>query len=218
MIRKAQKIVLGLLVILATGCATPDRIKFSSLEGGSESVTINDFRTNINNFTTASNKGSGRETILGDDAIDPTPPILLKQYIAHSGKIIVFPLEVKLELFTVKYFEPDVYVDQSSFDVATQSVPGSDPLSATLAMFLIQGIEGMSSSRIIEVHIAGSVKGKRFTGYGHNQTKGSISEEDIKEAISEALADSVSKISEVLTSGEVSNKQLHRTLKSAPVN
>lgn len=144
----------------------------------------------------------GEITSLGDDAIAPSAPELLKAWLGGklgerlSGRTIV------LSEFFVQITDPNVSLDEGRLNQAMASTPGADALSGLVARWIIGGIESARADKTVGVRIGGKVDQKEFWAGASGLFKGRVSETDINSVIAEALGNASAEIEKALRGAE----------------
>jgi hypothetical protein len=179
---------------LIAGCGTVSSTRIDVAAVRPATFEIQDQRPVDARGSFRSSESFGEMIRLGDDAITPPGPELLKAWVADklgdrlAGKTIV------LTDFSVQIVDPAVTIDEQAFNTAMASTPGANALSGLMSRWLIGGIESVRTDKTVGVSIAGSLDGAGFTGRGGGSFKGRVSEANINSVILQALDNAVAEI------------------------
>ncbi|HEX4331918.1 MAG TPA: hypothetical protein VH040_07260 [Usitatibacter sp.] len=129
----------------------------------------------------------GQEIALGDNAIAPRPPDLVRSWLAREAATSLAGKAVELRRFRIEVSVPDGAVDEARFASSANSVPGANPVSVGLAKLFMGGIESSRTTKTVMVYLSVSVDGKEVENNTARAFSGRVSEANIQETILAAL-------------------------------
>lgn len=182
-----RQLLTMLTVLLLFGCGTTGSTRIDIAPAKFTAFDIKDARPLDQRVSSKATESYGEISRLGDDAITPSGPQLLKVWLGEklgerlSGKMIV------LSEFSVQIVDPKVTLDEHRFSNAMASTPGANAVSGLLARWLIGGIESVKSDKTVGVRITGTVDSAEFSARGGGSFKGRVSEANINSVITQAL-------------------------------
>ncbi|OGI69405.1 MAG: hypothetical protein A2W18_12680 [Candidatus Muproteobacteria bacterium RBG_16_60_9] len=189
--------LLLIFCLLLAGCGgVATAVRFELPPRNVAVVQLADVRAADQKLTLVVQDAGSTVTFLGDDAITPPGPDLIRNWLSRAGPTSVEAIKVVLRDFTVRIAEGSAAIDEKAFDAATRSTPGSDALSALLARFAIGGIESARASKSVQVSIVGVLNDRTFVGRATANFRGQVTEENIKQVIVEALDAAIKDLSE----------------------
>lgn len=186
-----------LIVVILQGCGTAGSIKLDLQPTQSAVFEFQDLRPEEQRITTKYHESSGEITQLGDDAVSPPGPDLVKTWLNNKLSSQLAQKKVVLKEFSVRILDPSVSIDEQRFEQSTAS-SGADPISSLLARWIITGIESSKSEKKVSVQIAGKVGDQEFTGSGRGNFKGRVTENNINSVIAQALDTVISDIMQTM--------------------
>lgn len=189
-----RSIASSLAVLALVGCGTVGSTKLDVRTSEPVAFSFLDERPAEQRATLKSQEMYGELTRLGDDAITPTGPALLKTWLNEKLSTRLAGATVVLREFSVEILDPAVSIDEGRFGAAMESTPGADPVSGLLARWLIGGIESVKSDKTVGVRISGKIRDREFSGRGGGSFKGRVSEDNINSVITQALDAAVADI------------------------
>jgi len=184
-----------LAVLLLFGCGTTGSTQINVVAAKFTAFDIKDERPLDQRASSKATEPYGEVSRLGDDAISPSGPELLKAWLGDklgerlSGKKIV------LTEFFVQVVDPKVAIDERRLGNAAASAP---PVSGLFARWLIGGIDSVKSDKTVGVRIGGTVDGVDFSARGGGSFKGRVSAGNINSVITQALDSAVTDIGRLI--------------------
>ncbi len=186
-----------LIVVILQGCGTAGSLKLNLQPIQSTVFEFQDQRPEEQRITAKYHESSGEITQLGDDAVSPSGPDLVKTWLNNKLSSQLAQKKVVLKEFSVRIFDPTVSIDEQRFEQSTAS-SGADPISSLLARWIITGIESSKSEKAVSVQIAGKIGDQEFTGSGRGSFKGRVTESNINSVIVQALDAVISDIMQTM--------------------
>lgn len=192
------RFIVVLAALLLTGCGTAGSTKVEVAAATFTAFEIKDDRSTEERASSQTTESYGEVSRLGDDAITPSGPQLLKAWLGDklgerlSGKTIV------LSEFSVQVVDLKVTINERGFGNAMASTPGASPMSGLLARWLIGGIESAKSDKTVGVRIGGKIDNVNFSARGGGSFKGRVSEANINSVITQALDNAATEIERLI--------------------
>jgi len=191
-------IAITLIAITLQGCGTVGSTKLNTQPVQSTVFEFQDQRPEEQRITAKFHEPGGEITQLGDDAVSPPSPDLVKTWLNNKLSYQLAQKKVVLKEFSVRILDPTVSIDEQRFEQSTAS-SGADPISSLLARWLITATESARSEKTVSVQIAGKVGEQEFTGSGRGSFKGRVTENNINSVITQALDAAIADITRLLT-------------------
>ena len=188
-----------LATLWATGCGTVGSTKLDVTPPRFAAFKIRDERPAEQRTSSKTKESYGEVSRLGDDAVTPPGPELLKAWLGDKIGARLLGRQIVLSEFSVQVVDPAVQINEQGFSNAMASTPGANPGSGLLARWLIGGIESVKSDKTIGVRIAGKFDGSDFVARGGGSFKGRVSQANINSVITQALEGAVTEIERLLT-------------------
>ena len=189
-------------MLLATlwmaGCGTAGTTKLDVPPPKFAAFEIKDERPAEQRTSSKTKESYGEVSRLGDDAMTPPGPDLLKAWLGDKIGTRLSGKQIVLSEFSVQVVDPAVQVNEQRFGNAMKSTPGANAVSGVLARWLIGGIESVKSDKTIGVRIAGKFDGSDFAARGGGSFKGRVSQANINSVITQALEGAVTEIERLL--------------------
>src|SRR3984893_5629052 len=189
-------------MLLATlwmaGCGTAGTTKLDVKPPKFAAFEIKDERPAEQRTSSKTKESYGEVSRLGDDAMTPPGPDLLKAWLGDKIGTRLSGKQIVLSEFSVQVVDPAVQVNEQRFGNAMKSTPGANAVSGVLARWLIGGIESVKSDKTIGVRIAGKFDGSDFAARGAGSFKGRGSQANINSVITQALEGAVTEIERLL--------------------
>jgi len=195
-------IAVTLIVMTLQGCGTVGSTKLNMQPVQSTVFEFQDQRPDDQRVTVKHQGPNGEITQLGDDAISPPGPDLVRSWLNNKLSSQLAHKKVVLDEFSVQILDPKVAINEQGMDQATA---GADPISSLFARWVIVGIESARSGKTVIVQITGKIEKQEFTGSGRENFKGRVTESNINSVIVQALDAVISDITRLLTA---SNSEL----------
>ncbi len=190
-------IAITLIAITLQGCGTVSSTKLNTQPVQSTVFEFQDQRPEEQRITAKFHEPAGEITQLGDDAVSPPSPELVKTWLNNKLSYQLAQKKVVLKEFSVRILDPTVSIDEQRFEQSTAS-SGADPISSLLARWLITATESARSEKTVSVQIAGKVGEQEFTGSGRGSFKGRVTENNINSVITQALDATISDIMQTM--------------------
>jgi len=191
-------VIAVIAALLLAGCGTVGSTKLDVAAAKFAAFEIKDDRPIEERESSISRNSYGELSRLGDDAITPSGPQLLKAWLGRklgerlSGKTIV------LKEFSVQVVDPKVTLDGGGFSSAMAATPAANPVSGLLALVFIGAIESAKSNKTVGVRITGTIDNVEFLASGGGSFKGRVSEANINSVITQALDHAASEIERLI--------------------
>ncbi len=199
-------IAITLIITALQGCGTAGSTKLNIQLAQSTVFDFQDQRPEDQRISTKFHGSSGEITQLGDDAVSPSGPDLVKTWLSNKLSSRLVRKKIVLQEFSIRILDPKVVINEQSMDHAVASTPTADPISPLLARWFIIGIEGARSEKMVSVQIAGKIGEQEFTGGGRESFKGRVTESNINSVIIQALDAAISDITRLLTVHDLSSE------------
>jgi hypothetical protein len=187
-----------LATLWMTGCGTVGSTKLDVPPAKFAAFEIQDERPAEQRTSSKTKEPYGEVSRLGDDAMTPAGPELLKAWLGDKIGARLSGKQIVLSEFSVQVVDPAVQINEQSFNNAMASTPGANPVSGLFARWLIGGIESLKSDKTVGVRIAGKFDGSDFVARGGGSFKGRVSEANINSVITQALEGTVKEIERLL--------------------
>ncbi len=182
-----------------TGCGTVGSAKLDVMPPKFVAFEIQDERPAEQRTSSKTKESYGEVSRLGDDAMTPPGPELLKAWLGDKIGARLSRKQIVLSEFSVEVMDPAVQINEQGFNNAMASTPGANPVSGLLARWLIGGIESVKSDKTVGVRIAGKFDGADFAARGGGSYKGRVSQANINSVITQALEGTVTEIERLLS-------------------
>jgi hypothetical protein len=187
-----------LATLSAIGCGTVGSTKLDVTPPTFAAFEIQDERPAERRTSSKTNESYGEVSRLGDDAMTPPGPELLKAWLGDKIGARLSGKQIVLSEFSVEVVDPAVQINEQGFNNAMASTPGANAVSGLLARWLIGGIESAKSDKTVGVRIAGKFAGSDFAARGGGSFKGRVSQANINSVIAQALEGAVTEIERLL--------------------
>jgi hypothetical protein len=188
------------LMLLAgfAACGTVESTRVNYKVVDSISFRFEDERPIEERLTARTSSVAGRTTLMGDDSISPSGPMLLRSKLGEALSEEISGAKVLLSEFSVQIFEPAAQINEQAFQSAANSVPGAGIAGVLLGRLFVGGIEAVKSEKTVRVRISGAVDAVRFGASTYGTFKGRVTEDNINSVILKALDETVGNIKEEL--------------------
>lgn len=183
-----QSILLATCALLSTSCGTTAIATIDVKTVETTSFAFEDKRPSNQRASGKQILGNAVTTTLGDEAIIPSAPKLVRTWLQQS---LAAPLEgkqVELRNFITEIVEPATAgIDEGRFASSAATVPGANPLSLLLARGLMGGIESVKSAKTVRVEIEVAVDGKAIYVRWSEKYQGRVTEKNVNEVVRKTL-------------------------------
>ena len=187
-----------LAALWTTGCGTVGSTKLDVTPPKFAAFEIHDERPAEQRTSSKAKEAYGEVSRLGDDAMTPPGPELLKAWLGDKIGARLLGKKIVLSEFSVQVVDPAVQINEQGFNNAMASTPGANAVSGLLARWLIGGIESAKSDKTVGARIAGKFDGADFAARGGGSFKGRVSQANINSVIAQALEGAVIEIERLI--------------------
>lgn len=184
------------LLLVACGTTTSARLDLKPVEV--TSFHLHDERPEYHRLTQQSQISSETMTNIGDDAVSPAPPEIVRTWLHEKFATRITGSTVVLREFSIQVLDPDTKIDEERFSTAASSTPGANPLSILLARLMVGGIESVRGEKKVDVRIEGVIDDRVFYVRSGGVFRGRVSEGNINAVIMQALASLEKQLDELL--------------------
>ena len=183
-----QSILLFTCALFCSSCGTTSTATIDVKTVETTSFAFEDKRPSKQRASGKEILGNSVTTTLGDEAIIPPSPKLVRTWLQQSLAAPLQGKQVELRNFITEIVEPGTAgIDEGRFASSVATVPGANPLSALLARGLIGGIESAKNTKTVRVEIEVAVNGKAIYVRWSEKYQGRVTERNVNEVIQKIL-------------------------------
>jgi hypothetical protein len=193
------------VLFLLAGCGTVQSTKMdipaSRIDipaGDPALIALQDERPADQRASSKDGDAYGEITRLGDEAVSPPGPALLKIWLSNKLSAQLKGKTVTLHEFSVQITELRSTVNGVAINNGASLAPGG----FLIAPWLVPAMQRAGSRKIVGVRISGKVDEKEFFSKKSDEFQGRVSVENINSLIRGALDDATAEIEKLLASGQ----------------